>query len=245
MLPGKNWCPIERSRKVRGSDKIKSVKTKGSDRKHKINEKIEGIERELFPKFGEPFFRRADPFYVLVTTILSQRTRDEVTYEVAEKLFRNFGGADQIVNADVKTIEKLIKPVGFYRQKAKRIKQVARIILEKYRGKVPSDEKELLSLPGVGRKTANCVLAYGFGKDAIAVDTHVHRISNRLGIVRTKTPEQSEVELKKILPRRMWKKFNITLVRFGQSVCLPLKPRCWICPLRDTCDYYKATTACC
>lgn len=213
----------------------KNMGSVGRDRR--IDDKIEKIKKNLIPKFGDPFFRQKDPFFVLITTIISQRTKDEVTYEVAEKLFKKFRSAEELAKADVREIESCVKKAGFYRQKAKRLKQVAGIIVEKYNGKVPADEEMLLSLPGVGRKTANCVLAYGFGKDAIAVDTHVHRISNRIGLINTKTPEESEYQLKKILPKDMWKKFNITMVRFGQNICLPLNPRCEACPIQDVCDY--------
>ncbi len=204
-----------------------------------LGRKIKAVEKYLLPTYGDPFFQKKDPFYVLIATIISQRTKDETTYRVTRELFRRFKDMKEIADADIREIEKIIKHAGFYRQKAKRIKEVTRILMEKYDGHVPENEEKLLSLPGVGRKTANCVLAYGFGKDAIPVDTHVHRISNRIGLVKTKTPEETEEALKKVLPRDLWKKFNITLVRFGQNVCLPLKPRCETCPIRDVCDYFN------
>ncbi|MEM3399797.1 MAG: endonuclease III [Candidatus Micrarchaeia archaeon] len=180
-----------------------------------------------------------DPFRVLISTVLSQRTRDENTALASERLFSIYQTPLEIAHADLKEIEKLIKPSGFYKVKARRIKEISKIISEKYGGKTPENFEELLSLPGVGRKTANCVLAYGFGKDAIAVDTHVHRISNRLGLVKTKKPEETEMELIEKLPKKHWREFNDLLVKFGQSICLPRNPRCGICRVSRFCDYAK------
>lgn len=161
-------------------------------------------------------FRR--PLQGTHSTVLSQRTRDEVTEGAAEGLFSKYSTSSALANADVKEIEKAIKEVGFYRIKAPRIKEIARIISNDFKDKVPENMEALLSLPGVGGKTANCVLAYGFGKDAIAVDTHVHRISNRLGIVSTRTPEETEMELYDVLPEKHWRYINELLVRFGQDI---------------------------
>ena len=172
---------------------------------------------------------------MLIATVLSQRTRDEVTDRAAEKLFAKYGSPGALAQADVVDIEKLIRAVGFYRVKAPRVKEIARIISNDFKGKVPDDMDTLLSLPGVGRKTANCVLVYGFGKDAIAVDTHVHRISNRLGLVNTKTPEETEVRLKEVLLKRHWRHINELLVRFGQDICRPVAPRCGACMLAELC----------
>jgi endonuclease-3 len=140
-----------------------------------------------------------------------------------------------MVEADVGEIEALIRDVGFFRVKAGRIKDISRILLDKYDGKVPEDIESLLGLPGVGRKTANCVLAHAFLKDALAVDTHVHRISNRLGLVETKVPEETETELKKIFPKKYWKHINLLLVKLGQNICRPISPRCGACVLNDIC----------
>lgn len=180
-------------------------------------------------------FRSSDPFRVLVATVLSQRTRDEVTERAAEKLFARYGTASALAHAGVGDIEKLIHEVGFYRVKAPRIREIARIISNEFRGKVPDDIAALLLLPGVGRKTANCVLAYGFDRDVIAVDTHVHRISNRLGLVSTNTPEETEAMLYEILPKRHWRYINELFVRFGQDICRPLAPRCGACTLYELC----------
>lgn len=177
-----------------------------------------------------------EPFFALISTVMSHRTRDDVTYPAAEKLFERFSTPEDMVEADVGEIEALIRDVGFYRVKAGRIKEISRILLEEYNGRVPDDMETLLKLPGVGRKTANCVLAHAFLKeDALAVDTHVHRISNRLGLVATKNPEETEVELKKALPKKYWRHVNILLVKFGQNVCRPVSPRCEICVLNDMC----------
>lgn len=177
-----------------------------------------------------------EPFFALISTVMSHRTRDDVTYPAAEKLFERFSTPEEMVEADVEEIEALIRDVGFYRVKAGRIKEISRILLEEYNGRVPDEMETLLKLPGVGRKTANCVLANAFLKeDALAVDTHVHRISNRLGLVATKNPEETEIELKKALPQKYWRHVNILLVKFGQNVCRPVSPRCGICVLNDIC----------
>ena len=181
------------------------------------------------------FYRSRDPFYVLVSTVLSQRTRDEVTYPVSGRLFERFNSPETMALADVKEIEDLIKEVGFYRVKAQRIRQISQILLDEYGGKVPDNMINLLKLPGVGRKTANCVLAYAYSKDTIAVDTHVHRISNRLGLVNTKTPEQTEDALKMYIQQDMWKDINELFVKFGQEICRPISPKCDICIVNDMC----------
>lgn len=181
------------------------------------------------------FDRTNDPFYVLISTVLSQRTRDDVTIPTTEKLFQVYNSPEAMAGADPEDIERLIKDVGFYRVKSQRIIEISRILLEEYEGKVPDNVDDLLKLPGVGRKTANCVLTYAFRKDAIAVDTHVHRISNRLGLVTTKTPEETEVELEHVVPRELWQYVNELLVRFGQEICRPVSPKCDVCVLEDLC----------
>lgn len=188
---------------------------------------------ELYPEDSPDGF--ADPFFVLISTVMSHRTRDDVTYPAAKKLFKRFSTPEEMVIAYISEIEALIKDVGFYRVKAGRIKEISRILLEKYNGRVPDDIEALLELPGVGRKTANCVLAHAFLKDALAVDTHVHRISNRLGLVETKAPEETEMELKKIFPQKYWRHINLLLVKLGQNICRPISPRCKICTLNDMC----------
>ncbi|NWG09533.1 MAG: endonuclease III [Nitrososphaerales archaeon] len=180
-----------------------------------------------------------DPFKVLIATILSHRTRDENTNKAFQQLFSTYKDAKELSEADDRQIQELIKPSGFYHVKAKRIKEVSRMILEKYKGRVPSDLEELLSLPSVGRKTANCVLVYGFGKPAIPVDTHVHRIVNRLGFVNAKTPDETEFELMKKVDRKYWMDINELFVRFGQRICKPVIPRCNECRLRSVCRWYQ------
>jgi len=181
---------------------------------------------------------RGAPFQVLISTILSQRTKDENTIKASKKLFSVHNKPEEIASAKIKELEKIIRSTGFYKVKAARIKEVSRIIHEKYKDKVPSKMEELLKLPGVGRKTANCVLVYGYGKPAIPVDTHVHRVFNRLGIVKTKTPEKTEEALRRIIPKKFWFKVNERFVKFGKQICLPIKPRCQICLVSKYCEYY-------
>lgn len=180
-----------------------------------------------------------EPFRVLIATILSHRTRDENTHHAVERLFKEFNSPRKISKANLREIEKLIRPAGFYKVKAKRVKEVSKIILEKFGGRVPNDFEALMSLPAVGRKTANCVLIYGFGIDAIPVDTHVHRISNRLGLIDTKTPDETEMALTSFVPREYWLDLNEFFVRFGQEICRPIGPRCIECPTNNACDYYS------
>lgn len=179
-----------------------------------------------------------DPYKILIGTILSARTRDETTTQVIKMLFSEFKNPDELSRADLKDIKKLIQKIGFYNVKASRIKEVSKILVEKYNSKVPSNLEDLLTFPGVGRKTANCVLVYGFRKPAIPVDIHVHRISNRIGIVNTKKPEETEIDLQKSIDRRYWTGVNETFVTFGQNICLPIKPKCNLCHLTKICKYY-------
>jgi endonuclease-3 len=180
-----------------------------------------------------------DPFKILIGTILSARTRDENTTKAVNKLFARFKTPQELADADINEIKDLIHSIGFYNVKAERIKQVSRIIVDRFVGTVPSDIDRLLELPGVGRKTANCVLVYAFNKPAIPVDVHVHRISNRLGLVETKTPEQTEMELAKMFDQKHWLKINDTFVMYGQNICLPVRPNCSPCSLKKMCQYYK------
>ena len=181
------------------------------------------------------------PFSILIGTILSARTRDENTAKVVKKLFSKYKSARALSKAKVKDVEKVIRSIGFYHVKAKRIIDVAKIINSKYKGKVPSSLEELIQLPGVGRKTANCVLVYAYDKPAIPVDVHVHRISNRLGLVDTKTPEETESELMKKIPKKYWLEINDTFVMYGQNICKPITPQCTVCKIKKRCKYYKTT----
>lgn len=175
------------------------------------------------------------PFEVLVSCIMSLRTRDGTTYPTAERLFKRARTPRQIAEMPLRELKRMIKPVNYYKTKAERIKKIAQQILKKYHGKVPDDFDELMKFNGVGRKTANIVMVYGFGRDGIAVDTHVHRISNRLGWVRTKNPHQTEFALRKLIPRKYWLIINEILVRHGQGICNPRFPKCSICPVNRYC----------
>lgn len=175
---------------------------------------------------------------MLIRTILSQRTRDENTDHASALLFSKFRTPEEIARADIEDIEELIVSAGFYHVKAARIKEVSQILLDEFHEKVPNTIEELLTLPGVGRKTANCVLVYGFKKPAICVDVHVHRISNRIGLVETKTPEQTEDGLKKLVPKKYWLEINDLMVQFGQTICRPINPLHDICPIKECCKFY-------
>ncbi len=183
------------------------------------------------------------PLSILIGTILSARTRDENTSIVVKKLFSRYKTARSLARAKVSDVEKIIKSTGFYHVKARRIIEVASIIDSQYYGKVPDNLDELLKLPGVGRKTANCVLVYAFEKPAIPVDTHVHRISNRLGLVETKTPEETEFALMEKIPKKYWLQINDTFVMYGQNICKPISPMCDVCQIKKECNYYKTNFA--
>lgn len=200
---------------------------------------IEDIVKKLNEIYDVREFVNKDPYKVLIRTILSQRTRDENTDQATKNLFSKYKNINEIVDAPVEDIEELIKCAGFYRVKAARIKEVSEILLDQYGGEVPNTLEELVELPGVGRKTANCVLVYAFELPAIPVDTHVHRISNKLGLVNTKTPEQTEAELAKIIPKDQWILLNDLMVQFGQTICKPIGSQCEICPITEHCQYYK------
>jgi len=179
------------------------------------------------------------PFSILIGTILSARTKDETTTKAVKALFLKYKNPEDLANAKIKDVEKIIKSIGFFRVKSKRIIEVARIIHKKYKDKVPNDLDTLVQLPGVGRKTANCVLVYAFEKPAIPVDIHVHRISNRLGLVETKNPEDTEQELMKKIDKKYWIEINDTFVMYGQNICKPISPMCDVCKIKKTCKFYK------
>ncbi|HOF05968.1 MAG TPA: endonuclease III [Syntrophales bacterium] len=184
---------------------------------------------------------RFSPFALLVSTILSLRTKDEVTASATARLLELADTPGKMLNVPEETISRTIYPVGFYRNKARRLREISATLLEEFGGAVPDTLDGLLKLKGVGRKTANLVLSLGFDKDGICVDTHVHRISNRLGYVTTGTPEKTEAALRKKLPRRYWKIYNTILVAFGQKICRPVSPICSICPVRAWCDRIGVT----
>ena len=183
------------------------------------------------------------PFSILIGTILSARSKDETTARVVKELFSKYKNPKQLANAKVKDIEKIIKSIGFFHVKSKRIIEVAKIIDKKYKGKVPEDLDTLVQLPGVGRKTANCVLVYAFEQPAIPVDIHVHRISNRLGLVETKNPEETEQELMKKIKKKFWIDINDTFVMYGQNICKPISPMCDVCQIKKSCKFYKSKNA--
>jgi len=182
-----------------------------------------------------------DPFLVLISTILSQRTRDEMTERASRQLFAKYKTPEAIAAADVADLERLIKPVGFYRQKALQIRNVSGVLLERHGGRVPRTYEELIELPQVGPKTANCVLVYGFGEPRIPTDTHVHRVSNRLGLVRTRAPEQTERRLMRTVPKEYWLHINELFIRFGKDICRPIGPRCPECSFTRFCRHYPRT----
>jgi endonuclease III len=184
-----------------------------------------------------------DPFRILISTILSHRTRDENTAKATENLFAVYRTPAQLANAEPSVVRKLIRPSGFYNMKTRNIIKVSKQLVDEFEGKVPDNEEDLLKLHSVGRKTANCVLVYAYNKPAIPVDTHVHRISNRLGLVKTKGPEETEVALVKTVPKRYWLELNDLFVRFGQTTCKPIGPHCWSCSLTGSCVYYGTVYA--
>lgn len=196
---------------------------------------------EFFPGEAAPVITRisrsetGDPFIVLVGTLLSLRTKDETTEKVMEALAPRIKTPRDLLRISDGELEKMIYPVGFYRNKARTLKYVAAAIIGTYGGKVPDSIDELLTIKGIGRKTANLVVTEGYGKPGICVDTHVHRISNRLGIVRTKNPHGTEFELRRVLPEKYWIIYNSLLVTFGKRICTPLSPRCSQCPIEGLC----------
>ncbi|MCD6367575.1 MAG: endonuclease III [Candidatus Aenigmarchaeota archaeon] len=201
--------------------------------------KIKTLLKFLKERYGYPEFSK-DPFKLLITTILSQRTKDENTYRASKNLFSVVSTLRDIIKLPRKKLEELIKPSGMYRQKAERIVKVCKILIKKYGGKVPQTRSELMDLPGVGYKTADIVLSYGFGVPTIAVDTHVNRISKRIGLVRK---EADVEEVRKTLESLVFGKdrflINVGLIRFGQEICRPVRPKCSECPIKNICDSYN------
>jgi endonuclease-3 len=182
-----------------------------------------------------PFTER-DPYRVLTFAMLSTRTRDEVTLEVAARLWERYPDIASLARADPEEVASVIRGVGFHRQKARNLVEAARLIMEVHGGRVPDNVDDLTSLPGVGRKVANVVLSTAFGRSVIAVDTHVHRISNRMGLVSTDNPRETEEALMRIVPPEIRADFNPTMVVFGRTICRPTRPRCHICPVADLCE---------
>jgi endonuclease III len=194
------------------------------------------LEKRDIPIVSQLAEERRDPFEILISTLLSLRTKDEVTAVATERLFTLASTPEEMLRLSEEKIRKAIYPVGFYRKKAETILHVCRDLIDRFHARVPDTLDALLTLKGVGRKTANLVVTLGFNGAGICVDTHVHRISNRLGYIRTKTPEQTEFALRKKLPSRYWSRYNTLLVAFGRNTCRPISPFCSICPLAVYCD---------
>ncbi|HEY3196874.1 MAG TPA: endonuclease III [Nitrospirales bacterium] len=201
------------------------------------------VRRWTEPVVGIVAKASSDPFQILIATILSLRTRDQTTAEASERLFRLSKTPRAMSRLSARQIERAIYPVGFYRTKARQILQICHDLLESYRGRVPDDIAELLTFKGVGRKTANLVVTLGFGKPGICVDIHVHRISNRWGYIRTRSPAESEEALRAKLPKEYWIIYNDLLVPFGQNICTPISPRCSECKLRRYCSRVGVTSS--
>lgn len=209
------------------------------EEKEKIEKVVSMVKKEV-RKFKNPIVTEVanlskSPYKVLISCLLSLRTKDDVTAMASSKLFKKADNPKKMLKLSRKEIEKLIYPVGFYKVKAKRIKEISKTLLEKYNGNVPDKMEELLELKGVGRKTANICMVYAFNKQHLPIDVHCHRIPNRLGWVKTKNPEQTEQALMKIIPKKYWLDFNNNFVTFGQNICTPISPKCSICPVRKYC----------
>jgi len=203
---------------------------------------ITPVIKILYKKFN-PYERttlnrmrqKPEPFKILISCLLSLRTKDSNTEKVSEKLFAVADTPEKIAKFPIRKLERLIFSSGHYKKKARTLKHVSKVLIEKYNSKVPNNKEELLSIKGIGPKTANIVLAFAFGKSVLPIDTHCHRIPNRLGWVETKTPEKTEKELERILPKKYWKEFNATFVLFGKTICQPVSPWCSKCPIEKYC----------
>ncbi|MBI4677273.1 MAG: endonuclease III [Elusimicrobia bacterium] len=215
--------------------------------KGSIHEVVAILKREIarwkVPAVSVVAERSRDPFQILVSTILSLRTKDETTEAASRRLFSLARTPRAMLRLDRRALRDAIYPVCFYRNKTLRLKEIARVLIADYGGRVPDDIDELLKLKGVGRKTANLVVTLGFGKPGICVDTHVHRIANRLGYVRTRTPEETETALRQVLPKPYWTVINDLLVTYGQNLCRPVSPWCSRCRLSRLCDRAGVTTS--
>jgi endonuclease III len=212
-----------------------------------INNVIKILQKELevgsMPIVSHLAADQRDPFVILISTLLSLRTKDEVTAVATEKLFALASTPQEMLQLSLRKIEQAIYPVGFYHNKARTIHHACHELIDRFDSKVPDDLDTLLTIKGVGRKTANLVVALAYGKDAICVDTHVHRISNRLGYVKTKNPEETEFALRDKLPRRYWIIYNTIMVAFGRKTCKPVSPLCSQCPVFKLCDRVGVTVS--
>jgi endonuclease-3 len=201
-----------------------------------LKKQVKGLDVPVLENIARSSTLKREPFRVLISCLLSLRTQDRTTGKASERLFKLAPDARTMSSLPVNEIEKAIYPVGFYRVKAKRILELCRVLLTKYNARVPDSIDELLKLKGVGRKTANLVITLGYRKPGICVDTHVHRITNRWGYVRTKRPEETELALRKKLPAEYWFEINRLLVAFGQGVCRPISPLCSMCRIERYCN---------
>ena len=212
-------------------------------------EKIFNLLNEELSNISNPIIARKkwekivqNPFTTLISCILSLRTKDEITEQASIRLLKKYNTPEKIMKLAEKQLQTLIYPVGFYKTKARRIRELSRKLINSYNGQVPNDFEELIKFKGIGRKTANIVMLYGFKKQGfLPIDTHCHRIPNRLGWINTKTPEQTEKELKKILPEKYWNDFNRLFVKFGQTICVPISPFCSKCPIQKYCNRISVT----
>ena len=200
---------------------------------------IEHVKQYKLPVLDDLASTNHDPFRILVAALLSARTNDKTTANAIYRLFNEIGKIDDLSKLSILDIEKLIYPVGFYHQKAKYLKTLPVVLKERFNNEIPQSIEQLVTLPGVGRKTANLIMILAFDKPAICVDVHVHRICNRIGYVSTRTPEETEFKLRDILPKKYWKKVNKILVTHGQNTCKPINPLCTKCPINHLCKYDK------
>lgn len=213
---------------------------RGKKRAASVLHRIIPVIREIVRDRRDPSVtaiakKTRSPFRVLVSTVISARTKDEVTGEASARLFRLAGNPRKMADLKVEEIEKAIFPAGFYRNKARAISRLSRMLISDFKGRVPDEISDLVKLPGVGRKTANLVVTLAFRKPGICVDTHVHRICNRLGVLDTRNPRETEFALREVLDRRHWIEINDLLVMYGQAICTPLSPRCSRCAAADSC----------
>ncbi|MCF7859263.1 MAG: endonuclease III [Candidatus Cloacimonetes bacterium] len=209
--------------------------------------KIYRILEKLFLSYPAPVVdlieeQTKDPFKILVTTMLSARTKDQTTSEVVQRLFKIIDTSEDLKKYSISEIEKMIYPVGFFRNKARYLKELPAVLEKEFNNIIPEEVEALVQLPGVGRKTANLVRVIAFKKPAVCVDVHVHRITNRIGYVKTKTPYETEMALRRKLPEKYWMMFNSYLVAFGQNHCTPRNPKCSSCPIYDECRRIGVTT---
>ncbi len=225
---------------------LSSVQT-GIHMKNGDIHRVVEILREEYTRWEEPIVTKVakarDPYRVLISTVISLRTKDEVTQTASERLFKRADTPDKMLRLSEEEIGKAIYPAGFYRVKAGNIRTISSILRTRYKGQVPDTLDELLSLPGVGRKTANLVITLAYGKPGICVDTHVHRIMNRLGYVHTKTPEKTEFAMRGRLPEQYWIEINDLLVTYGQNLCTPVSPFCSKCRMIDLCSRVGVKTS--